>query len=317
MRQNLDFIESRPSRETLILSGDHVYFMNYREMVNHHRSSGAKVTVAMMTVPWEQTSQFGIGIMDDSGKIVDWEEKPVKARSNLASMGIYVFDTAYLMHSLMATKEVDFGHHILPTAMKEGNLSGYVFNGYWKDVGTVKSYWETHMDMLGTNAPLAPETWGIVTNMEASGTVFDRPSMKIYPEGCVINSAVSHGCLIKGVVKNSVLSPGVVVEKGAKIENSVVMQDSYIASGAHLKNVIADKKIAIGVDAKIGYGEASIVNKKYPKHLSDGLTLLGKWANVPENAKIGSNCVIGPGTDNTFYPENLLLQDGETIEKEA
>jgi glucose-1-phosphate adenylyltransferase len=173
VRQNLDFIESRPSRDILVLSGDHVYFMDYRDMIRYHRAKDAKVTVAMMRVPWEQTSQFGIGIMDSDGKIVEWEEKPAKARSNLASMGIYVFDTSYLVKSLMTTKEVDFGHHILPAAMKEGNLHGYLFRGYWRDVGTVRSYWDTHMDMIGDNYVLEPETWGIVTNMEEGDTVYD------------------------------------------------------------------------------------------------------------------------------------------------
>ncbi len=316
VRQNLDFIESRPSRELLVLSGDHVYFMNYRDMIKHHRKNRAKVTVAMMTVPWEVTSQFGIGIMDDSGRIIDWEEKPEKARSNLASMGIYVFDTSYLMKSLMTTKEVDFGHHILPAAMKEGNLHGYVFRGYWKDVGTVRSYWDTHMDMLGTKGVLDTETWGVVTNMEEGGTIYDRMPLRIMPGSLVENSAISMGCTIKGRVRNSVLSPGVVVEKGASVENSVIMHDAFIGQKAMLDHVIADKQTVIGEGAELGRGDSACVNREFPEHLYDGLTLVGKWANVPENARIGTNCIIGAGTGSGNYPEDLRIPDGATLKIE-
>ncbi len=313
VRQNMDFIESRPSKQVLILSGDHVYYMDYRDMVKHHRKSGAKVTVAMMEVPWEQTSQFGIAILDEKGRIVEWEEKPAKARSNLASMGIYVFDTDYLVHSLRASKETDFGHHILPQALEDGQLFAYKFQGYWRDVGTVKAYWEANMDLLDETSGLAPETWGICTNVEDEGLVYDRPPARTLPGARVINSAIAPGCKIGGEVKGSVLSPGVVVEPGARVESSVLMHDTVIGRGSVVHRVIADKGVRIGDQSEIGIGDPSVPNSLFPSHLSSGITLLGKWASLPQGAKVGTNCIVAPGTSEGVWPSPPVLQDGESL----
>jgi glucose-1-phosphate adenylyltransferase len=314
IRQNLDFIESRPSKQVLILSGDHVYYMDYRNMVKCHRATGAKVTVAMMTVPSEQTDQFGIGITDNSGRIVDWEEKPKKARSNLASMGIYVFDTEYLVESLRATNHVDFGHHILPKAMEEGQLFAYVYHGYWRDVGTVSAYWEANMDLLRHGSGLEPESWSVCTNVENEGLLFDRPPARILPGAEVKNSAISKGCVIRGTVIGSVLSPGVVVENGARVIDSILMQNTWVGSGAFLNKVVTDKEVAIGPDSSIGSGNIDIANRLYPKHLAAGITLIGKWVTIPEGAKVGTNCIIAQRVTNNMWPENLLLPDGETLD---
>jgi glucose-1-phosphate adenylyltransferase len=314
IRQNLDFIEAKPSKQVLILSGDHVYYMDYRDMVKHHRVSGAKVTVAMMTVSWEQTDQFGIGILDEKGRIVDWEEKPEKARSNLASMGIYVFDTDYLVKSLRATSEVDFGHHILPKAMEDGNLFAYTFRGYWRDVGTVPAYWEANMDLLRPESVLEPETWSICTNVENEGLLFDHPPARILPGAEVKNSAIAKGCVIRGTVKGSVLSPGVVVESGAKVIDSVLMHNTLVDSGAFLNKVVADKEVTIGPESNIGLGNIDVANRLCPEHLSSGITLIGKWASVPKGAKVGTNCIIAQGVTNDMWPEDLLLPDGETLD---
>ncbi|OPL12962.1 MAG: glucose-1-phosphate adenylyltransferase [delta proteobacterium ML8_D] len=314
IRQNLDFIETRPSKQVLILSGDHVYYMDYKNMVKCHRATGAKVTVAMMTVPLDQTGQFGIGITDNSGRIVDWEEKPRKAKSNLASMGIYVFDTEYLVESLRATSHVDFGHHILPKAMEEGQLFAYVYHGYWRDVGTVSAYWEANMDLLRHGSGLEPESWSVCTNVENEGLLFDRPPARILPGAAVKNSAISKGCVIRGTVIGSVLSPGVVVENGARVIDSILMQNTWVGSGAFLNKVVTDKEVAIGPDSSIGSGNIDIANRLYPKHLSTGITLIGKWVNVPEGAKIGTNCIIAQRVTNNMWPENLLLPDGETLD---
>ncbi|HID30213.1 MAG TPA: glucose-1-phosphate adenylyltransferase, partial [Desulfobacterales bacterium] len=248
IRQNLDFIEARPSKQVLILSGDHVYYMDYKDMIKHHRDSGAKVTVAMMTVSWDQTYQFGIGILDEQGRIIDWEEKPEKARSNLASMGIYVFDTGYLVESLRASKDMDFGQHILPRAMEDGQLFAYTFHGYWRDVGTVPEYWEANMDLLRPESGLEPETWSICTNVENDGALFDCTPASILPGAEIKNSAITKGCVIRGMVRGSVLSPGVIVESGAKVIDSILMHNTLVGSGALLKKVVTDKEVTIGPD---------------------------------------------------------------------
>ncbi len=312
VRQNLDFIESRPSEQVLILSGDHVYYMDYKEMVRFHRSIGAKVTVAMMIVPWEQTSQFGIGILDGSGKIVDWEEKPDKARSNLASMGIYVFDTDYLIDCLKRTSETDFGHHILPNAMRDGHLYGYTFKGYWRDVGTIQAFWDAHMDLINPNALLDPATWGIVTNLESDALPCDRPPAQIAPSANISHSALSAGCIVRGTVTNSVLSPGVIVERGAHISSSILMHDTVVSKGARIDKVIADKKVRFGTGCKVGNPSTKRINIDYPKHLLSGITLVGKWAQVPAGAQVGGNCIIFPKTSEQMW-SSTVLEDGQTL----
>ncbi len=314
VRQNLDFIESRPSEQVLILSGDHVYYMDYKEMVRFHRSIGAKVTVAMMTVPWEQTSQFGIGILDDNSRIIDWEEKPEKARSNLASMGIYVFDTDYMIDCLKKSTETDFGHHILPNAMKDGKLFGYRFKGYWRDVGTVQAYWDAHMDLIRPGGELDPATWGIVTNLESDALQYDRPPTHIAPSAHISHSAISAGCIIRGSVRNSVLSPGVVIEKGAEVNESIIMHDTLVSQNAVLHSVISDKKVEFGQGCKIGNPSASTPNRQFPKHLSSGITLVGKWAQIPDKAVVGGNCIVYPNITRDLWP-SLRLEDGQTLIK--
>ncbi|NIA09010.1 MAG: NTP transferase domain-containing protein [Nitrospiraceae bacterium] len=314
VRQNIDFLKNRPSQQALILSGDHVYYMNYRDMVRYHRSTGGKVTVAMMTVPWEQTYQFGIGAVDKENRIINWEEKPKNPRSNLASMGIYVFDTDYLLKSLDVSKEVDFGHHILPRAMRDRQLFAYIFYGYWRDVGTVHAYWDANMDLLRPKSGLQPETWSICTNVEEDALSYDRPPIRILAGAEVRDSAVSPGCVIRGKVRRSVLSPGVVVESGAEVKDSVVMHNTRVGSKAVLNRVVTDKRVTIGPNSRIGIGDSHVANRLYPDQLSTGITLIGKWAVVPEGALIGTNCIIGPRVTEKRWPENLTLPDGETMD---
>lgn len=314
VRQNLDFITNRASKEVLILSGDHVYYMDYRAMVESHRRSGAKVTVAMMPVPWEETSQFGIGIVDSSGRVVDWEEKPEKARSNLASLGIYVFNTDYLVQALTSTKEEDFGYNILPRAMKDGELYAYTFTGYWRDVGTVKAFWDANMDMVRPNSGLDPEGWGITTNWEEEERLGDRPPTMLASEAQVENSVISPGCTIKGIVRDSILSPGVVVESGAVVEKSVIMHDTRIGQGAILKRVVSDKEVYFGKESSVGDGDIHVANHLYPRHLSSGITLVGKGAYIPDGAIVGTNCIVFPGIQEAEWDKyGKRLNDGETL----
>ncbi len=315
VRQNLDFIIQRPSREVLILSGDHVYHMDYRELVNFHRERRAQVTVAMMPVPWEQTHHFGIAITDKEGRIIDWEEKPAQARTNLASMGVYVFDTSYLVDVLQRVKQEDFGMHILPQALKEARVYAFPFSGYWRDVGTLESYFQANMDLLRRDSGLDPEAWGTMTNVMPHGMSFDWPPAQILCSGWVEESVISPGCIIAGTVKRSVLSPGVVVEEDACLEDCVVMHGAVISAGAQLKRVILDKEVFVGEGAKVGFGNPQTINRRFPKHLFSGLTVIGKKAFVPGKSHIGTNCVIYPEVTIEDYPVDYVLPDGETLEK--
>ncbi len=314
VRQNLDFVLRRPSREVLILSGDHVYYMDYRKLVAFHREKRAQLTVAMMPVPWEQTHHFGIAITNDEGRIIDWEEKPAQARSNLASMGVYVFDTAYLVDVLSRVREEDFGMHVLPQALKEARVYAYPFNGYWRDVGTLEAYFQANMDLLRPDSGLRPEDWGVMTNHLSHGLSYDWPPSRIHCTGQVEDSVVSPGCEIAGRVVRSVLSPGVRVEKDAEVVDSVILHETVVSRQARVKRAIVDKKVYIGQGATIGEGDPQKINTDFPKHLYTGLTLIGKEAVIPAGAWIGCNCVIYPNVRVEDFPEDYRLPDGQTLE---
>ncbi len=315
VRQNLDFITSAKNcTDVLVLSGDHVYAMDYRPLVEFHRSHGAKVTIGMIRVPREETHNFGIGIVDNKHRIIDWEEKPKKARSDFASMGIYVFDRDYLVTTLRRTKEEDFGHHIIPKAMDEKNVYAYDFKGYWKDVGTIQAYWDANMDLLDPESDLNPEVWGTKTNVVAEGPPYDRQPIRINDEAAVSNSAVSPGCVIEGRVWHSVLSPGVIVEKGAFINDSIIMHDVVIKAGTSVSRCIIDKRVVIGRNCAIGTGNPENANNEFPEQLNSGITLIGKRAKIPNNTKMGTNCIVYPMATKADL-RGLSVKDGSTLEK--
>jgi glucose-1-phosphate adenylyltransferase len=311
VRQNLAFITSDQFTEVLILSGDHVYCMDYGPLVEFHRQRKAQVTIGVLTVPWEETRHFGTCVVDEAHRIVDWEEKSEKARSNLASMGIYVFDRKYLVRVLEETRDEDFGKQIIPKALQEAGVYGYPFEGYWRDVGTIDAYWDANMDLLKPDSGLKPEACGIKTNLTGDRLRFDRPPAYIARGATVINSVISPDCRIMGTVRNSVLSPGVIVEEGASVGDSVLMHDCRIGSQAIVARCVLDKDVDIGRGTRVGKGDASVVNVRFPDHVYSGITLIGKGARIPAGSKIGTNCIIQTAAREHDFPE--ALRDGETI----
>ena len=312
IRQNIDFIRANPCEEVVILSGDHIYQMDFDAMIAYHRHKNAGLTIGMMVVSKEEIKQFGAGIVDDNNRIIDWEEKPKEPRTNLASMGIYVFDTKYLLSALSRDrKEIDFGMHIVPRAIEEKQVFAYPFYGYWRDVGTIQSYWETNMDIMREGSGISPEEWGIRPNTEADGRPMDRSAAR-FVKGCKVESAmISAGCRIEGTVINSVLSPGVIVKKGAVVRDSVILEDCVIGEDAQVDLVVCDKRVSIGQGAVVGVGEGKdVANREYPTHLYTGITLLGKGATVAPSMIIGRNCILQPGYGETDLKE---LADGETV----
>lgn len=309
IRQNIDFIQANPSEQVVILSGDHIYQMDFDAMIAYHRHKNADITVGMMVVPKRDIHQFGAGIVDKGNRIIEWEEKPKVPKTNLASMGIYVFDTEYLLNILSRDRrEIDFGKHIIPRAIEEDRVFSYPFYGYWRDVGTVQSYWETNMDIIRSDAEIVPEAWGIRPNTEADGRLMDRAPSRFIQGGKVSSSMVSAGCRIAGLVENSVLSPGVVVEEGAIVRDSVVFEDCVIKRNATVDLAICDKRVHVGRGAVVGYGDKKdIPNMQYPSHLYTGITLIGKGADLPAGIRIGRNCIVGSGYTGTDKgtPENL------------
>ena len=312
VRQNIDFIESNASDRVLILSGDHIYKMDYSLLIDFHITNKADLTIGMMTVPWEDTIHFGIAITDESSRIIDWEEKPQKARNNLASMGMYVFNTNYLLHALRSHREHDFGKNIIPAAIESDRVFAYRFEGYWRDVGTLEGYWKANMDLLDINSGLDLSSWTVHTNVEEEGRLGDRPPTFISPKSFVKNSVISPGCIIEGRVENSILSAGVFVAKDASVVDSVIMHDSQISSGAQIKESILDKLVKVGENAVLGAGSADIANKEKPHHLSNGMVVVGKGAEIPPDFRIGKNSILHPKLSTEDYTSSDI-PPGETI----
>jgi glucose-1-phosphate adenylyltransferase len=315
VRQNRDFIETHPSDEVIILSGDHIYHMDFDAMLSHHRQKKADVTIGMMVVPKEQIHQFGAGIVDKENRVIDWEEKPKEPKTNLASMGIYIFDTRYLLDALARDRsEVDFGMDIMPHAICNDRVFAYPFYGYWRDVGTIQSYWETSMDLLRPDSGISPEKWGILPNTEASERAMDRGPARFTSDCEVHCSMISAGCVIEGTVINSVLSPGVHVHKGAVVRDSIIFEDSIVGPGSTIDLVIGDKRIQVGSGCVIGCGEnKQEPNVDFPKHLYTGITLVGKEALVPDNVTVGRNCIVAPGRDSQRFKGLQLVEDGAVV----
>jgi glucose-1-phosphate adenylyltransferase len=314
IRQNLSFIKANPSNEILILSGDHIYQMDLYAMVEFHRQKNADITVGMMIVPESQMHQFGAGITNDEGRIIEWEEKPKVARTNLASMGIYVFNTEYILNLLTEDKEmVDFGINLIPKAIAKDNVFAYPFEGYWRDVGTIQAYWEANMDLLKDDSEITPETWGIRPNPESEQFFADRIPARFAAGSRVNSSMISAGCVIEGEVINSVLSPGVKVGPGCRITDSIIMHDCVIDEGAAVDLAIMDKRVKVGKGAVVGTGEnKGVPNSKYPDHLYTGISLVGKEAEIPPETIIGRNCIINPWRKQEDFLVKVL-KDGETI----
>lgn len=314
VRRNLDFIRANPAKEVVILSGDHIYHMDFDAMIEFHRAKKADVTIAMMVVPKSEIHQFGAGITDRDDRIIDWEEKPKEPKTNLASMGIYVFDHDYLLDTLSRnSQELDFGMDILPRAIREDNVFAYPFYGYWRDVGTVQAYWEANMDVIRKDSGISPHDWNIRTNIEAGNRFADRPPARFGFQAKVHSSLVSAGSNIRGEVFRSVLAPGVVVEEGAIVKDSVIFADCTVKKGARIDYAILDKRVCVEEGAEIGCGRNhAVANKLNPDHLYSGITLVGKGAYIPAGLRIGRNCAIHSTVDLSDF-SGKIIEDGESL----
>lgn len=315
IRQNIDFIKDNPSDQVVILSGDHIYRMDFDAMVSYHQHKKADLTIGMMVVPKRDIHQFGTGIINAENRIIDWEEKPAVPRTNLASMGIYVFDTKYLLRTLSQDrKEFDFGLHIIPRALKEDKVFAYPFYGYWRDVGTIQSYWEANMDIIREESGISPEEWEIRSNPEYGGHPMDWAPVRFLSGNKVVSSMIASGCIIEGTVINSILSPGVHVKKGAVVSNSVIFSGSVIGENAVVDLSVCDKRVRVGAGAKVGDGDnLTLVNKNFPTHLYTGISLIGKGATIPAGARVGRNCIVNFGYSADSFNGQHCLADGESV----
>ena len=311
--QNLEYMDSYNPEYVLILSGDHIYKMDYEVMLEYHKANNADITIAAMPVPIEEASRFGILITDDTNKITEFEEKPANPRSNLASMGIYIFSWKVLKEALLALKDVpgcDFGKHVIPHCHAAGKRTfAYEYNGYWKDVGTLGSYWEANMELIDIvpEFNLYEEYWKIYTN---GGGL---PPQYIAESAVVDRSIICNGAEIYGEVHNSVIGAEVTIGKGTVVRDSIIMQDSQLGENCVVDKAIIAENVKIGDGVTLGIG-ADVPNKSKPNIYSFGLVTIGENSVIPSNVQIGKNTAISGVTASEDYVGNVL-ESGETLIK--
>ncbi|QPC81776.1 glucose-1-phosphate adenylyltransferase [Phototrophicus methaneseepsis] len=296
--QNLNFVRSGQPEYVLILSGDHIYQMDYDLLIQYHREKRAECTVCTIRVPLDEASRFGIIDVDEDYRVKEFIEKPADPPGNLASMGVYVFNYNTLERLLVEDQrkdgtESDFGKTILPKLIEETNdVYAYPYGGYWIDVGTIEAYWEAHMDLLQTppSLNLNDRTWVIHTRSE------ERPPVRIESSAQITNSLITDGAVIGegAVIENSVLSPGVYVGPHAVVRDSVILNDAYIEAGAHVERAIIDKIVVIGHKATVGSSQT----------MGDlNITAIGKNSKIPAGYTIGAGCLLGTDVgDEDFKP---------------
>ncbi len=311
--QNLDYMETFNPEYVLILSGDHIYKMDYEVMLDFHKKNGAEVTIAVMPVPMEEASRFGIMITDENRQIVDFEEKPAQPRSNLASMGIYIFNWKTLREALLALVNqpaLDFGKHIIPYCHGKGSpLYAYEFNGYWKDVGTLNSYWEANMELIDIvpEFNLYEEYWKIYTKSDA------LPPQYLSWDSVVERSIIGEGTEIYGKVYNSVIGCGVIIGEGTIVRDSIIMNSVEIGSGCELNKAIIAENVVVGNNVKLGIGDEA-PNDTAPHIYSHGIVTIGEKSVLPDNITVGKNTVIFGVTTNEDY-DNAYLASGKSLIK--
>ena len=293
--QNIYFLEETRAEIVLILAGDHVYKMNYDELVSYHVAKGADVTVPLYRVPMDEAHRYGVLTADDDNRIIEFDEKPDHPRSNLISMGIYVFNRQALIDELVADSQRDtthdFGRDIVPAMVDEPSrrVYGFQFDGYWRDVGTIESYYDGNMDLLED----LPELNMYDPDTRIRSRVTGYPPAKIGHRAYLQRSLLDLGCIINGHVEHSVLSPGVYVEEGAVVRDSIIFDDTRIEGGAIVERSIVDKETVIGKNAYVGYGDDWTPNQERPDIVNCGITILGKRASIAPYVRVGRNVVIG------------------------
>jgi len=291
--QNIDYVDKMAPKYVVVLSGDHIYKMDYSEMLAFHKKNNAEATISVIDVPYEEASRYGIMNTDETGRIVEFEEKPKNPKSTLASMGVYIFTWDVLRDYLIRDEqnrdsEHDFGKDIIPAMLADGRiLWAYKFVGYWKDVGTIQAFWESNMDLVKRipEFNLYDPGWKIYTPNPV------KPPHYVGPTGSIKTSVIAEGCMIYGEVRNSVLFPGVMIAKGALVENSIIMSNSHVDEGCRLDNCIIGENARIGRNVVIGQGE-NIPNELKPGIYNSGITVVGEGAEIPDGSILGKNVMI-------------------------
>ena len=303
--QNLDFIRYHKPAEILVLSGDHIYQMDYRNMIRYHNEQDADLTAAFIRVEKKDAaSRFGVAEIgdehDEGGRLISYEEKPENPKGHWASLTVLCFRPEVLYEVLkenQSNSSYEFGRDIIPMMMERNmKVYGYKFRDYWGYTGTVDEYWQTSMDLLGSNPKIDMEKWGLRTNLEHRG-IRDCQPLKVGSSGVLDNSMAYNGCIVEGTVKNSILFPGVRVEKGAEVKDSVLFFNTIVKSGARLDRVVSDVNTTFGQNVQVGVAGANGPDK---------VTVIGWNNHVPANMIIGSGCTVAPGISVEKWPQQGL-----------
>lgn len=310
--QNLEYMEQYNPDYVLILSGDHIYKMDYKIMLDYHKANNADITIAAMPVPMEEASRFGIVVTDEDNCITEFEEKPTQPKSNLASMGIYIFSWKVLKEALIKLKdqnECDFGKHVIPYCFENNKrIFAYEYNGYWKDVGTLSSYWEANMELIDIIPVfnLYEEFWKIYTRTDTI------PPQYIGENAYIEKSIIGDGTEIYGKVYNSVIGAGVVIEEGTVVRDSIIMNNSVIGKDSIVTKSIIAEDVQIGSHVELGAGEEA-ENVFKPKIYNSGLVTVGECSVIPDNVTVGKNTAISGETTIDDYQEGQLASGGIII----
>ena len=310
--QNLEYMEQYHPEYVLILSGDHIYKMDYKIMLDYHKANNADITIAAMPVPIEEASRFGIVVTDEDNRITEFEEKPAEPKSNLASMGIYIFKWSVLKEALIKLKdqnECDFGKHVIPYCFNNNKrIFAYEYNSYWKDVGTLSSYWEANMELIDIIPVfnLYEEYWKIYTRTDTI------PPQYVADNTFIEKSIVGDGTEVYGRIYNSVIGSGVTIEEGAVVRDSIIMNNSVIGKNTIVNKSIIAEEVVIGDNVELGVGEEA-PNVKFPKIYNSGLVTIGECSVIPDGVKIGKNTAISGVTSAEDYPDGLLPSGGIII----
>ena len=314
--QNIEFMDGFNPDYVLILSGDHIYRMDYEQMLEHHISHGADLTIACMPVPWEEASRFGIMVTGENDKITMFEEKPAEPHGNLASMGIYIFSYPTLREALIKLRGVsscDFGKHVIPYCLEnEKVLTAYSFEDYWEDVGTLHTYWEANMKLLKEK----PDFDLTDTVRKIYTKTNNLPPQYLGDNAKAENSLLSEGCEIYGTVKHSVLGPDVTIEEGAVVTDSVLMKNVVIRTGAVVNKAIISENTVVGEGALVGTGEYA--DSKLDKRVYNcDLVTVDEDTVIPPGVIIGRNTAISGVTEAEDYPDGKLESGGYIIKARA
>jgi glucose-1-phosphate adenylyltransferase len=314
--QNLHYIRKHQPKDVIILSGDHIHAVDFGPMIQQHRETNADLTMVVKPVALEYgRGRFGFAELDDRFRVIGYEEKPDNPRSNMASLTIYLFKTEALISRIEENARVGTTYQIyaevLPQMVRCDRVFAYPYDGYWNYGRSVDAYHEANMDLLGDEPKIRPDRWGVRTRLQLRG-LGDLPPARFLPGSTCVDSVISPGVVVAGTVIRSVLSPGVWVERGAVVQESVVLHDVRIRSGAEIDRAVLDKGVLVGEGVKLGVGDTACVNEEGKSALTTGISIVGKEAVIPPGMQIGRNCIVYPEVRAEDW-KTKILQSGACL----